>query len=263
MSYTVKLPIFEGPFDLLLHLVRIDEMDVQEIPIAEIAGKYLEYIERMHSLDLDLAGEFLVVASQLLSMKARTLLPDADAATEEDQAEDGAEPSLLRQSPREFMRQLVAYRKFKDLARQLAEREADHHRIAYRQSSAPMPPAPLGEVAMAEPTHDLQLLLDAFSRVLRYVDRAPSEHRVAAENYTVEAKLIRLEELLASGEQIIVSEEFGRCFHKVEMIVTFLAMLEMVRLKRIRVVQDESFGRIQVWPLASASADGEVRQSAT
>jgi segregation and condensation protein A len=258
MAYTVKLPVFEGPFDLLLHLVRIEEMDIYEIPIADITQKYLEYIEQMQALDLDVAGDFLVMASQLLSMKAKTLLPMAEGNEDDSEDSDGS-IAAMQQSPREFMRQLVAYRKFKDMARELSDRQARQARVSYRHVS------PSGRPASESPdeTLDLQILLDAFSRVLRYMDREAAEHRIVQENYTVENKIIHLEELLHAGQPIDVTEEFGRCFHKVEMIVTFLAVLELARLKRVRVIQQGSFGQIIIQPLDPTHADHSAAEAAT
>jgi segregation and condensation protein A len=239
-------------------------MDIYDIPIAEIARKYLEYVQRIQEeLDLDVAGDFLITASRLLSMKARQLLPaEGEGAEEAAQAgESGSEDIAdlpFRESPRDFMRQLIAYRKFKDLARQLSRRQAEQARVHYREAPLPTPPASVA-YATPEPEDDddrqngLNDLLEAFSRVLRYVDREKPEHAVRAERYTVEDKIIHVEELLRSRGSVDVTEEFGRCFHKLEMIVTLLAILELVRLKRVRVEQDRAFGHIAL-ALADESA---------
>jgi segregation and condensation protein A len=258
MSYKVKLPIFEGPFDLLLHLIKLEEMDIYDIPIAEIAEKYLEYIEQLQALDLDLAGEYLVLASQLVSMKAKTLLPLAESG---DETPEDSDDPFAQQSPREFMRQLVAYRKFKDMARQLARSEVEHLSVAYRNAPLPRPP----EVVPTEPEEplDLSMLLDAFSRVLRFVDREKSDHHILAENYTVEDKIIRLEELLNDKGGFDLYEEFGNCLHKVEVIVTFLAVLELTRLKRIRVSQESTLGHITITLVDEVAAKKEELPAAS
>lgn len=245
MTYKVTLPIFEGPFDLLLHLIKINEMDIYDIPIADITQKYLEYIQQLQELDLDVAGEFLVIASHLVSMKARSLIPSAEDESQPEEEPEGSE-AIFRQSPREFMRQLIAYRKYKDLARQLSQRQAESARVVYRNVPPPAPPAGEEELEAAGAAPGLDGLLEAFSRVLRFLDQSEVVHRVTLENFTVEEKLLYFDARLREQARLDVTEEFGRCLHKVEMVVTLLAILELARLRRIRIVQAAMFGQIAI-----------------
>lgn len=263
MTYNVTLPIFKGPFDLLLHLIKINEMDIYDIPIADITQKYLEYIQQLQELDLDVAGEFLVIASHLLSMKARSLIPSAEDEAEPEDLDEGADP-IFRQSPREFMRQLIAYRKYKDLARQLSQRHAESARIVYRNVPPPAPPVAEADLedAAAAGAPGLDGLLEAFSRVLRYLDQNEAVHRVTLEHVTVEEKLLYLDGRLREQPRLDVTEEFGRCLHKVEMVVTLLAILELARLRRIRIVQEAMFGQIAI-EATDDPGDGEHHEAAT
>jgi len=269
MSYRVTLPMFEGPFDLLLHLIKMNEMDIYQIPIADITQKYLEYIQHLQeAVDLDIAGDFLVIASHLVSLKAKQLLPADSADGTHDLADPSRHPAdaLFERSPREFMRQLIAYRKFKDLARQLSHRQAEQARLFYRSVPPPAAPEPVRHDD-EENGPGLDALLEAFARVLRYIDQREGSHTVEAERFTVEDKILHLQDVLPRQQMFDVTEEFGRCFTKAEMIATFLAILELVRLKKVKIIQDKAFGRIGLqWieeeaPTETESPDAELQRA--
>lgn len=242
MTYTIKLPVFEGPFDLLLHLVRVNEMDIQDIRIAEITRQYLEYIEMMRELDLELAGEFLVMAATLIRIKARTLLPARPEA--EDQEEEIDE--IL--SARELVRQLVEYRKFKEAASELRRREEHAARLVFRNN----PPVKIVMEEQEEMSVDIGLLYKAFSRVLRFVDN-PVYNPNMQEKFSVEEKIGYLQDLVSQRKSLDLDEVFRRCFNRDEVIVTFLAMLELCRMKRLLIEQDGSFEKITV-----TAGDGQL-----
>jgi segregation and condensation protein A len=234
-SYRVKLKVFEGPFDLLLHLIKINEMDIYDIPIAEITRQYLEYIELMEQLDLDVAGEFLVMAATLLNLKARSLLPETPA--EEDEA---AVDEIL--STKELIRQLVEYRKFKEVAEDLRRKQDEQSHIFYRDNVVTILPAAQPQDPSPE---DLKILLDAFSRVLRFVE--PREYlQVIEEPYTVEEKIQQLRSLLERETLLSLVQLFRRCSGKQEMIVTFLALLELCRIGEIALEQSVPFTDITI-----------------
>ncbi|AXA35372.1 MAG: segregation/condensation protein A [Candidatus Hydrogenedentota bacterium] len=234
MAYTIKLPVFEGPFDLLLHLVKINEMDIYDIPIAEITRQYLDYLHVMQELDLEVAGEFLVMAATLIHLKARTLLP-APPEPEEQEEELGA-----IMSARELMRQLVEYRKYKEAAAALREREEAAARVLYRIASVEVVPERTKELSL-----DVSLLYRAFARVLRYVDVQPYRPDLV-EQFTVEEKIQYIEDLLRRESEIDLTKLFGRCLNKLEIITTFMAVLELTRLRRIRIVQENPFDTIRI-----------------
>lgn len=231
-AYTIKLPVFEGPFDLLLHLLKVNEMDIQEIRISEITQQYLDYIRVMRELDLDLAGEFLVMAATLISLKARTLLP---APPEPEEQEEEIDEIL---TAKDLVRQLVEYRKYKEAAAVLRGKEEAASRVFFRPNIVNIVPEPSEELSL-----DVSLLYKAFARVLAVVD-APRYDPHLHEQYTVEDKIAHIVELCRLEPEVDLTGVFRRCFNRVEIIVTFLAVLELSRLKRVQIQQDSQFDAI-------------------
>lgn len=235
MSYTIKIPVFEGPFDLLLHLIKVNEMDIHDIQIAQITKQYLDYVEMIRELDLELAGEFLVMAATLIHLKARTLLP---VPPEQEEQEEEIDEIL---SAKELVRQLVEYRHFKEISADLRQREEHASRMLFRTNNVlPIEPETTDEV-----TRDIALLYKAFSRVLRFVD-SPSFNPVTTEQFSVEDKIAYLEDVLQREKETDLDAVFRRCFNKAEIIVTFLAVLELCRMKRIVIQQPNHFDKITV-----------------
>ncbi len=235
MSYRVKIKVFDGPFDLLLHLVKMNEMDIYDIPVAEIANQYLDYVQLMEDLDLEVAGEFLVMAATLINIKARHLLPAREDESDEEEIDE-----IL--SAKELMRQLVEYRKFKDLAQSLRKKGEKYSDVFFRTDVIPVLPPPEGEPALRE---DLQNLFSAFSRVLRFVE-AKGFHEVSQDEFTVEDKIEYLRNLLSTQKEIEILKIFERCINRAEMIATFLATLELCRLREIKIRQSRPFQPIYI-----------------
>jgi len=232
--YTIKLPVFEGPFDLLLHLIKINEMDIHDIPIAEITRQYLDYLQVMKELDLEVAGEFLVMAATLIHLKAKTLLPASSTEQNEEMSEEVGE--II--SARELMQKLIEYRKYKEAAAALREREQVASQIVYRTIPVAIQPEHTEELSL-----DVTLLYQALARVLRYLDASKNFPNLT-EQFTVEQKLQYVEELLASENEVDLMGIFLRCLNKIEIITTFLAVLELVRLKKARIIQNSAFDAI-------------------
>jgi segregation and condensation protein A len=238
-AYKVKLESFEGPLDLLLHLIRKNEVNVYDIPIALITEQYLAYIELMQELNLDVAGEFLVEASTLIHIKSRMLLPRPDPAQDDGEAED----------PREaLVRRLLEHQKYKAAAELLHDRETLRSAQFMRPDASVA--AAAGDDYEPELEVDLFSLLAAFRGVLQ---RAKGRARMVLppEQLSIEERieqlLSRLSETDACGfEDLFEDGDGSRPF----MIVTFLALLEMIRLKLIRVFQGGSFGAIRVYKRA-------------
>uniref|UniRef100_A0A832MIL7 Segregation and condensation protein A n=1 Tax=Eiseniibacteriota bacterium TaxID=2212470 RepID=A0A832MIL7_UNCEI len=230
-TVTVRLARFEGPLDLLLHLIKRDEIDIYDIPIAHITQQYLAYIELMRALDLEVAGEFLVMAATLMRIKARMLLP-LPASTEEDDEGDPRE---------ELVQRLVEYRQFKEAAGQLREREAERRRMFERgmvpgeDEAGPLPLAPV----------TLFDLLDALHRVLARVPE-PQVYEVQGDVWDVEDKMALIASAVAERGSVPFTEMLLRCRARGEMIVTFMALLELIKLGQVGVVQEEAFGEILV-----------------
>lgn len=235
-AYTVKLDSFEGPLDLLIHLIRKNEVNIYDIPISLITEQYLGYIELMQEMDLDVAGEFLVMASTLIHIKSRTLLPRPETAEDAGPAED----------PREtLMRRLLEHQKYKAAAELLHERETLRNAQFTRPDASVASAA--GDAYEPELEVDLFSLLAAFRGVLERASRRP-RMVLPPEQLSIgdrmQQLLERLSETEACGfEDLFADGDGSRPF----MIVTFLALLEMIRLKLIRVFQSGGFGPIRVY----------------
>ena len=236
-DYPVHLQNFEGPLDLLIHLIKKNEVDIYDIPIALITQQYLDYLDLMQELNLDIAGDFLVMAATLIHVKSRMLLPRPDP-TQEDPEED----------PREaLMRRLLEHQKFKAAAELLHEREIQ------RSAQWLRPEGRLAEV-IGEPEEpevevDLFSLMAAFRQVL---ERARQRPRVTLppEQVSIEDRIEQLLARLSETEACGFEDLFADVQSRGGMIVTFLALLEMIRLKVVRVFQQGDFGPIRVYKRA-------------
>jgi len=235
MSYKVKLEVFEGPLDLLLYLIKKEEIDIYDIPIARIAGQYLQYLNLMQLLDLRLAGEFLVMASTLIQLKSKMLLPLEERQPEEEEQED----------PRaELVRRLVEYKKFKEVATRLEELEKEQSQIfRHRATSAALAAAGSEEENYFEAS--LFDLISAFSKILKTV---PKEEflQILRDEFTVEKKIHDLLHLLIIKPVIYFSKLFEKTKNKIEIITIFLAVLELIRVKEVVIRQEHPFSEIQI-----------------
>jgi segregation and condensation protein A len=243
-DYPVRLQVFEGPLDLLLHLIRKHELDIYDIPIALVTQQYLEYLDLMQELDLDVAGEFLVMAATLIHIKSRTLLPRPDPTQDEPEVD-----------PREeLVRRLLEHQKFKAAAELLHEREiqrgAQWARPDERVTEI------VGEAPEPEIEADLFSLMAAFRQVL---ERARHRPRVLLppEQISIETRIEQLLARLSDTEACGFEDLFGDVDTRAGMIVTFLALLEMIRLKRVRVFQQGNFGPIRVYRRTPVERTGE------
>jgi segregation and condensation protein A len=239
-AYKVKLDSFEGPLDLLLHLIRKNEVNIYDIPISLITEQYLRYIELMQELSLDVAGEFLVMASTLIHIKSRMLLPRPETASLDPSEEE---------DPRELLvRRLLEHQKFKAAAELLHERETLRSAQYIRPDTSVA--AAAGDDYEPELEVDLFSLLAAFRGVLERANRKP-RMVLPPEQISIEDRmqqlLERLSETDACGfEDLFADGDGSRPF----MIVTFLALLEMIRLKMVRIFQSGGFGPIRVYKRA-------------
>jgi segregation and condensation protein A len=235
-EYKVKLDIFEGPLDLLLYLIKRDEVDIYDISIERITRQYLEYIEAFHLLNIDLAGEFIVMAANLLYIKSRTLLPADQQMADEEADED---------DPRwELIRQLIEYKKFKEAANHLRECEALQENLFAR---IPASPELASDANLLVEEIGIFDLIRAFQNVLKR-RTAPQEdlREIFQENFTVGDKIDHLLHLTGSGVSLRFEEMFPERASRTEIVVTFLAMLELIRMKQLRVRQDQHFGEIWI-----------------
>lgn len=236
-SYQVKLEFFEGPLDLLLHLIKKKDMDILDIKVSEITQEYLSYIEVMKDLNLEMAGDFLVMASTLVQIKARMLLPQEPGAPE---AEEGPDPRA------ELVAKLLEYQKFKDVAQILSKREFDAREVYYRNVT----PVFAEEDLTLEAT--IFDLIDAFKGVLNTAEDTVKE--LLYEQIPLEQKIREILDLTEKEPSVSFSRIFAPGRSRRELIVTFLALLELIRLKQISARQGEHFGEIRIHRLPDPSA---------
>jgi len=238
----VKLPSFEGPLDLLLHLIREHKLDVFDIPIALIAEKYNQSLAQMVALDLDVAGEFLVMAATLAHIKSRLLLPRTEAPETGETAEEQGDPRA------ELVRRLLEYQKYKDVARQLAENPLLDREVFARRIT-PAAAAQVESAALAEVS--VYRLIEALDRVLKALEPRGG-HEVVRDQLTLSAAMQGITARLRPGERITFIELFEGQRTRGSVVVTFLALLEMVKLRLLRVHQDQ--GAKEIWVSAEAGA---------
>ena len=233
LPYQVRIENFEGPLDLLLHLIKKSEINIYDIPIHLIAQQYLTYIEAMEDLNLTVAGEFLVMAATLLQIKSKMLLPADEMAVDE---EDGPDPR------EELVRRLLEYKQFKDAARQLDEHERLWREIYSRGQS------PAVKLESDEKLLDNVGLFDLVDVLQGILDRNPGKTlmEILPDNLTVRDRMNAILELLEGQESVNFVELFEPSCHRLVIIVTFLALLELMRLRTVRVFQTEHFGPILV-----------------
>lgn len=233
-AYPVRVLNFEGPLDLLLHLIKAHELNIYDIPIALITRQYLDYLDLMQEMNLEVVGEFLVMAATLIHIKSRMLLPRPDPA-QDDPAED----------PREaLVRRLLEHQRFKAAAELLHEKEIERSAMWHRPDGRVA--EVVGEAPEPEIEVDLFSLMAAFRQVL---DRAKARPKVILppEEMPIEARIEQLLARLSETEACGFEELFADVQSRPGMIVTFLALLEMIRLKMVRVFQQGNFGAIRVY----------------
>jgi segregation and condensation protein A len=242
-AYSVKLDAFEGPMDLLLHLIQDNEIDIYDIPVATLCTQYLDYLTHMETARVDIAGEFLVMAATLLEIKSMMLLPDREAGIFEawDVAED----------PRtELVTKLVEYKRYKEAARLLSGLELQDGAYFTREASDLSEILPQNPETLNEPT-EIDLLTEALKRVLTKLDRTDThrEHFFSTLNrepYAVEDAIKALTARLKEVNDISFEALFEGGATRNVVVTTFLALLELLKLKRVRVVQDEMFSGILI-----------------
>ncbi len=234
-GYQVRLPMFEGPLDLLLHLVKKHELDVLNIPIAFITEKYTAYIKLLDELNIDVASEYLLMAATLVHLKSRLLLPNPP----DEDADEGLDDSDL--DPRaELVRRLLEYQKYKLAAEELSLRNVLGRDVFPRGSS--------DEVASGQPaleTVSMFKLLDAFQAVLERTHQN-KDHQIDFDRFSITEKISELSDQLLRVKRLIFHEIFGERSSRAELIMTFLAILEMTRLRMIQLRQEGPLAAIYI-----------------
>jgi segregation and condensation protein A len=232
-GYQVKLPLFEGPLDLLLFLIHRDQIDIHDIPIARITEEYLSYLQMMRVLQLDVAAEFMVMAASLMSIKSQMLLPRPEPTGE-----------FPEEDPRqELVQRLLEYRLYKSAAQSLLNREQQARQIFTRPGESPSE-----EIEEEEDLLEVSLfeLISAFEQL---IEAHPEEaiHNVVLEEYTVKQRCEYILDLLQSERKIAFQELIRSDSRPIAMVVTFLAVLELMRVQQIAVRQKVAFGEIWIY----------------
>ena len=231
MSYKIHLDVFEGPLDLLLYLIKKEELDIYDIPITRITEQYLETLNLTELLDLDIAGEFLVMAATLMQIKSRMLLPPDPAGETPEEADPRAE----------LVRRLLEYKAFKEAADKLRDFEGKRGEIFTRFGVEPElegGDSPFLEVSLFD-------LISAFSLVLKNLPKSDF-HRVEKDEFTVAEKVHEIFHRLMKEPVIYFSQFFKASKNKFEVITIFLAILELIRLKEVLIRQTDHFSEIEI-----------------
>lgn len=243
MSIPVKLQVFEGPLDLLLHLIDKNKIDIYNIPIVEITNQYMEYIDAMEKEDLDVMSEFLLMAATLLDIKCRMLLPKV--VNEEGEEEDPR---------RELVEQLLQYKMYKYMSYKLKDRQADGEKILYKKETIP------DEVKKYELPVDLDQLLDgitldklhglfcdAIKRQSDKIDPVRSKYgKIEKEEVSLPEKLLEVEKFIGEHKRFSFRQLLDRQHSKTQVIVTFLAVLELIKTGKIVTEQEKNFDDITI-----------------
>ncbi|HNR93275.1 MAG TPA: segregation/condensation protein A [Kiritimatiellia bacterium] len=247
-DYKVQLEVFEGPLDLLLYLIKKDEVDIYDIPIELITRQYLQYMELMKMLDLNIAGDFLVMAATLMMIKSRMLLPAEDRPEMEEEEEDDPRWDLVRQ--------LVEYKKFKDVAGHLQMMEFHMENVFTREGGGiqlgPDTDRALQDVSIFD-------LISAFDSALKRI-KQEDLREIFAERFTVGDKIDYIIGSIRSKKRIIFSSLFEGMATRHEIVCTFLALLELIRLKQIRAEQAGRFEEIAIVATDDAELAGVVHE---
>ncbi|QIB26035.1 segregation and condensation protein A [Caloranaerobacter azorensis] len=240
MRYNVVLEIFEGPLDLLLHLIDKNEVDIRDIPISKITEQYLEYLEKMKDLDLEITSEFLLMAATLLEIKSKMLLPK--------KKDEGKQLEIEEVDPREdLVKKLIDYKRFKEAAIKLKEREELQRKLFFK---------PREEIDLDIRNENLELenvkIEDLFKIFCNIMKRNNIEtrkikiHEIKRDEISIEESMKRIEKILNEKKTVTFSELFDKNSSRIYIVVTFLSLLELMRLKVIAIKQEKNFGNIYI-----------------
>jgi chromatin segregation and condensation protein Rec8/ScpA/Scc1 (kleisin family) len=235
MLYEVDLELFKGPLDLLLYLIRKDEISIREIQISRITDQYMAYIQAMQELDLDLAGDFLVMAAILMRLKARELLPQSEREKLED------DPDFIDRD--KLIKQIEEYEQFKQIANSLKEREEENFGAYYR--SKPEGITFNADDFLAQKDVEIYDLLVAFKRVMETAKQAP-QYYMEADNVTIDDRIEHVLSQITEHKSLPFSKLFSDDPRKIVLVVTFMAILELIRMQLVSFSQEDDLGEIWI-----------------
>ena len=237
-DFRIQFKVFEGPMELLLFLVKKQEVDICEVNLTGLATQFIEYVELMKQLDLDQAGEFIVMASTMMYIKSRELLPVSEQVGDDDDGDDG--------DPRwDLIRRLVEFKRFKDASDDLQRLEIEREKVYTRRpGSIPIDPLPMGNRLEAS----IFDLVGAVNELLRRVaEREAAKGEIVEDRWSISEKIVAIRERLGRVDQLKFSELFDGVRSRGEVVATFLALLELIRLKQLMATQDDLFGEIEMF----------------
>ena len=237
-DFRIQFKVFEGPMDLLLFLVKKQEVDICEVNLTGLATQFIEYVELMKQLDLDQAGEFIVMASTMMYIKSRELLPVSEQVGDDDDGDDG--------DPRwDLIRRLVEFKRFKDASDDLQRLEIEREKVYTRRpGSIPIDPLPMGNRLEAS----ILDLVGAVNELLqRVAGREAAKGEIVEDRWSISEKIVAIRERLGRVDQLKFSGLFDGVRSRGEVVATFLALLELIRLKQLMATQDDLFGEIEMF----------------
>lgn len=238
MEYKVILKSFEGPFDLLFHLIEKSEVDIYDIPISEIAEQYIIYIEQMEELDLEVTSEFLVMAATLLEIKSKLLLPVKE--------EEGEQLELEEADPREeLVRRLLEYKKYKEAAKELKNRETLHSKIFLK------PKEEIDDCSEDENVLEgveLSDIVKAFDKLMKKKSQKNeiNFHEIQRDEISIEEGMNLIENKISKNEPVNFDDLFEDSLNRSNVVVIFIGILELIKLKKIKIYQNKNFGNIEL-----------------
>ncbi len=248
MTYRCNIEIFEGPLDLLLHLIKEQKMDIHDIAIAVITRQYMDYIDLMQDLNLEVAGEYLIMAAELTRIKSKVLLPVQEQELEE--GEEGQDPRA------ELMRRLQEYQRYKDAAFELRVKEHDRQQVFVRGGEVLIDEDSGEEMVAGASAFDL---LNAFQNILKNKE-FKKDYEVTVSTFSVADRLTHILEILNAAKTMTFDSLFTVLNTRQELIVTFLALLESMRLKLVRIQQTKQFDPIRLYLSADHETQEEILQ---
>lgn len=240
--YRVNLPVFEGPLDLLIHLIKVNEVDIYDIPIALVTQQYLEYLDLMREFNIDVASEYLLMAATLAYIKSRMLLPSPPKGEEEEEND-----------PRkELVQRLLEYQRYKKAAEELSQKDLLGRDLFTRAG-------PDDDQAGDDEAEEASLfdLMEALRGIIERIGTHEKLLDFTKEKISMREKMVEILERLQSADYILFQDLFAAATSRYEVIVTFVAMLELIRDHKIIILQFRAFGTIRIYPRESISAEGE------
>jgi segregation and condensation protein A len=249
LTYTIKIPHFEGPFDLLLFFIERDELDIYDIPIAQIANDFLEYMRTMETLNIDMASEFILVAATLMRIKAKMLIPRKELDEEGNEID-----------PRdELVNRLIEYRRYKSVMDDLRQMEIKKHET-FPRGYAKVELKSIAEIALVDAELEsvtLYKLMNAFKRVMaRFEDeKAKAIHRIVRYNFTIVDQQVQIMGMLEKKKRVGFEDIFSTCENRIHAIITFLGMLELLNLQKISLLSGSDINHF--WLVEQVAEDEE------